>query len=301
MDDGGHLTIEETARRLGRPASWFKEQICEGRLGATLSGRKWLIPPQEYDRLLQANSPSRVSEQPVHDFLDQSARPHTARKRSDVSSSIQRNGPNDRSRKSLPSGSRRPDKSNQAGSNLIRKIKEMDRNFERQTVRLRAAMLEYRAAEKTGKKRKPPRSLVQRWKEAKAELRYLIANAEAKGLALPPGLTITRILAKEAETAKRKTASGTDVEPKRKASTSGGIGGYSAGTVRPREQDSQRMPAEVEARLTILRSRERNAAHAMRDRGKDRAARSAAEIRWAEARREAARLEREFGPVRRPD
>lgn len=57
MKDSGYLTIEETGKKLGRPASWVKEQICEGTLGATLAGRRWLISPQDCDELLSNNPP----------------------------------------------------------------------------------------------------------------------------------------------------------------------------------------------------------------------------------------------------
>lgn len=303
MGDGGYLTIEETARKLGMPASWVKGQICEGKLGATLSGRRWLIPAQESDKLLRDEPPARISEEPVPNFLNRPAGKARSTPKAQKRSSRTRGDQPARSAKGSlpPAGSRRSEKSGGTRSPLTQKIGKLDREFERLTVRLRAVMIEYRAADGMGKKVRPPGNLLQKWKAAKAELKYLVANAEAKGLPLPSGLTIHRILAQEAETVKRRTAPRNSQAPRKAKPATGGIVGYSGGALHRREQEARRMPADVEARLIILRSRERNAAHAMRDRGRDQASRNAAQIRWAEARREAERLEREFGPVRRPD
>ena len=73
-----------------------------------------------------------------------------------------------------------------------------------------------------------------------------------------------------------------------------GIDGYYVGADREDSQKARRIPADVEARLIILRNRERAAAHSMQDRGKSRAAREAAAQAWAQARREAEKLEREL-------
>jgi len=67
---------------------------------------------------------------------------------------------------------------------------------------------------------------------------------------------------------------------------------YYGGLSRTNSQETHKLPAHVEARLTILRTRERAAAHDMRDMGKSMAARDAAELEWARARKEAERLER---------
>lgn len=301
MGNSGYLTIEETAGKLGRSVSWVKEQICEGKLGATLSGRQWLITSQEFDELLRNNMPAHGTQKLVRNFL--SDRP----KRKTHGTQNDRNAPNstwgrepiERSRKSLPSaGNRPPEKSTGPGPTLTQKIEELDREFEHQTARLKTAMLQYRAAAGTGKKVKPPSTLIHQWRTTKAELQYLIARAEAKGLILPAGLTIHRILAQETETVKRNTASVDGGAPKKTATTMKGIEGYSAGSGRRNPQDTRKVPAHVEARLIVLRNRQRMAAHSMQDRGKSRAAREAAAITWAETRREAEKLERQFGVTR---
>src|SRR5918999_5753608 len=69
MKNSDYLTIEETASKLGRPASWVKEQICEGKLGATLAGRQWLIPSPEVDALMSDNSLPHPPSNVVHNFL----------------------------------------------------------------------------------------------------------------------------------------------------------------------------------------------------------------------------------------
>lgn len=58
--------------------------------------------------------------------------------------------------------------------------------------------------------------------------------------------------------------------------------------------------AALEARLLILRNRARTAARSMQDRGTSRSTRDAAAITWAQARREAEKVERELQAARRP-
>ncbi len=65
----GYLTIEEAAQKLGRPPSWVKGQICEGKLGATLAGGCWLISSEDLDKLLSSDSPTPQPNNTVHDFL----------------------------------------------------------------------------------------------------------------------------------------------------------------------------------------------------------------------------------------
>ena len=74
----------------------------------------------------------------------------------------------------------------------------------------------------------------------------------------------------------------------------GGIAGYHAGKSETERKHPSTGDAALEARLLILRSRAQASAREMRDRGKSRAARDAAAVRWAEARREAENLEREL-------
>ncbi|MDP9479185.1 MAG: hypothetical protein M3R38_26490, partial [Actinomycetota bacterium] len=77
-----------------------------------------------------------------------------------------------------------------------------------------------------------------------------------------------------------------------------GIKGYYAGPDRKDSQKARRVPADVEARLMILRSQEHAAARSMQDRGTSRAARDAAAASWAQARREAENIEQELRAAR---
>ena len=153
-------------------------------------------------------------------------------------------------------------------------------------------MLEYRVAVKSGKKAKPPRNLLRQWKSAKEELKYLVAKAASKGLVLPSDLHIYKVLAQEAKTVKESVV-GTKLTRVKPATTVAGIGGYDGGPSRMNSQETQKLPAHVEARLMILRTKQRAAAHDMRDRGKSKAARDAAELEWARARHEAEKLDRQ--------
>jgi hypothetical protein len=90
----------------------------------------------------------------------------------------------------------------------------------------------------------------------------------------------------------KKSAVGSKLTQAKPATTVAGIGGYYGGPSRMNSQETQKLPAHVEARLMILRSKQRAAAHDMRDRGKSKAARDAAELDWARARQEAEKLER---------
>ncbi len=303
MRDSGYLTIEETAKKLGRPASWVKDRICDGKLGATLVGRRWLISPQDFDKLLLNNPPPREPSKIVHNLLpDRPARkPHTSQSDQNASRSTRKSMATSQSRsKSSSVKNSQFKKGKDDKPTLTRKIKELDQRFDKQTNRLRTAMLEYRAAMKSGKEVKPPNNLLHQWKTTKSELRYLIAKAEAEGLILPTSLSIFKVLASEAETVKRKPAAKGDSVRTKTPVPIKGIDGYCAGPGRRDSREVRRVPADVEARLIILRNRERAAAHSMQDRGKDRAAREAAAITWAQARREAEKLEQEFQATRRP-
>ena len=117
-------------------------------------------------------------------------------------------------------------------------------------------------------------------------------KAASKGLVLPSDLHIYKVLAQEAKTVKESVV-GTKLTRVKPATTVAGIGGYYGGPSRMNSQETQKLPAHVEARLMILRTKQRAAAHDMRDRGKSKAARDAAELEWARARQEAEKLERQ--------
>jgi excisionase family DNA binding protein len=294
--DSDYLTIEETAKKLGRPASWVTDQICEGKLGATLAGRQWLISRQDFDQLMLNNPPSSEPEKIVHNFLPARSpkQPHGTRNNQKASRPAQRNKPSRQSGKSSPPVRERRQKDKNWKPTLTQKIKELDREFHQLSVHLRSATLEYRAAIKSGKKVNPPSDLLRQWKTAKAELKRLIVKAQTKGLILPRSLYIYKVLAQEAASIKKTPVAKGKVATKKPTMTISGIEGYYGGPGRGDSQEVRRMPADVEARLIILRNRERAAAHSMRDRGKNQAARDVAAAVWAQTRREAERLERKF-------
>ena len=99
----------------------------------------------------------------------------------------------------------------------------------------------------------------------------------------------------------QKTVAKGDVTLTKPPMTIKGIDGYYyVGPDREDSQEARRIPAEVEAQLMILRRRAQKAAHSMQDRGKSRVARDAAAKVWAQARREAEKLEQELQSGRRP-
>ena len=304
MTDSGYLTIEETARKLSRPASWVKDQICEGNLGATLAGRQWLISPQDANELLRKNTPPPKPGKIVHNFLqDRPAREsHSTQNEQNAGRPTRKNGATERSRKSSHSAkNKQPVRTaKDKKPTLTQRIKDLDREFDRLSNGLKAAMLKYRAAIKSGKTVKPPNNLIHRWRTAKAELKYLIDKADAKGLVLPTDLSIYRILAQEANSVEQRGVSEGSVTRTKSPGTVKGIDGYYAGPGRADPQMARAVPPDVEARLIILRNRERAAAHSMQDRGKSRAARDAAAATWAQTRQEAERVERELQAARRP-
>jgi excisionase family DNA binding protein len=287
-----YLTIEETASKLGRPASWVKERICEGKLGATLAGRQWLILSHEVDALMTDNSLPHQPSNVVHNFLPDRPSGKSSNSRNDEKASRpnSRSEVTERSRKPPPSAKNSRAKERKGSRpTLTQKIKELDRKFDQQSTELKTAMLEYRVAVKSGKKARPPRNLLRQWKSAKEELKYLVAKAASEGLVLPSDLHIYKVLAQEAKTVKESVV-GTKLTRVKPATTVAGIGGYDGGPSRMNSQETQKLPAHVEARLMILRTKQRAAAHDMRDRGKSKAARDAAELDWARYRQEAEKL-----------
>lgn len=262
-----------------------------------MAGRQWLISRQDFDELLLNNPPPSRPGKVVHNFLPNrpEAEPQSTPNDRKASRPTQRSEPARRSKESSPPTRKsRPRRDKGRKPTLTQKIKELDRRFDALCIRLKSATLEYRAAIKSGKKVDAPSDLLHEWKSAKAELKHLIAKAHAKGLTLPANLRIYKVLAQEAGFVAEKTVAKGRGAITKSPTTIKGIDGYYSGPSREVTQETRRVPADVEARLIILRSRERAAAHDMRDRGKSRAAREAAERAWALARREAERLEREL-------
>jgi hypothetical protein len=139
-----------------------KEQICEGKLGATLAGRQWLILSHEVDALMTDNSLPHQSSNVVHNFLPDrpSKKSYNSRYDEKASRPNSRSEVTERSRKPPPSAQNsRAKKRKGSRPTLTQKIKELDRKFDQQSTELKMAMLEYRGAVESGKKAKPPRNL----------------------------------------------------------------------------------------------------------------------------------------------
>lgn len=302
VSGSGYLTIEEVAQKLGKSPSWVKGQICEGKLGARLAGKRWLISPRDVDELLSSGTPSPEPNNIVHNFLPERPpkKSRGAPKRQKASSPTQRSEATERSKKPSPSGNKERSKEGKGKKpTLTQRIRELDREFGRLSTHLKTAMLEYRAAVESGKKAKLPNNLLREWKTVGSELQHLIRKAHVKGLVLPASLSIYRILGQNAHSIKLNTVTEGNLTHKKPPVTAKGIDGYYAGPGRGDSQKAKRVPADAEARLIILRTRERAAARSMQDRGTSHAARDAAAASWAQARREAEKVERELQAARR--
>lgn len=295
MKDSGYLTIEEAAKKLGRPASWVKDRICEGGLGAILAGRQWLISEQDADKLLLGDPPPAEPRRVVHNFLPdrRTKQPRSAPDVVETPAPTRRAATTGRSRSSFPQArDARLAKDDDKKRILTQQIKDLDRKFDQLSSRLRKAMLEYRPGMEPGMKAAPPSNLLQKWKATKGELRYLVAKADSEGLILPANLSIYEVLAQEAELiAKQKAGEGNGALTRTSAPIKG-IDGYGGGPGYGGSKEVRRVPAGVEARLIIARSKERAAARSMQDRGKSKAARDAASADWARFRLQAEDLGR---------
>ena len=306
MSGSGYLTLEEVAEKLGRPPSWVKARICEGKLGATLAGNRWLISPGSVVELLSDAPPAAQPSSTIHDFLPErrAGKPRGApnhqkpSKPARVSEAAGR--PTKRSKKSSSFNKNdRSEKGRGKRTTLTQRIRELDQEFDRLSVRLKTALLKHREATGSGKKANPPDNLLRQWKTAKAELRYLVAKADAEGLVLPTDLTIHEVLAQEYSSINRSTVAKDSPNHAKPPATIKGIDGYGRGPGGWNSQEDQRLTSGAEARLLILRSRQLAAARSMQDRGKGRQARDAAAADWARTRGEAERLQR--GPQAAPD
>lgn len=307
MSNNDYLMIEEVARKLGRMPSWVKEQICEGKIDATLSGNRWLISPQTFETL-QSNSSTTGTSNTVHNFLPEKP-PSKRNNASGRQSSQRRKSPelshqSQRSYKShesaAPSRKNGP-KGRGKHPTLTQRIRKLDQKFDRVTTKLKTAISDSKMSTRSGPKSKQADNLLREWKEVKSELQHLLYRAHTKGLVLPTDLNIHRILGQKSGPVNQRS-----VQEDRRIRTKPpvvvkGIDGYYAGPRHAELQQATTRPAEVEAKLIILRNRGRAAAHDMQDPAKSNAAREAAGRKWAEARRQAEALERDLKNARTRD
>ena len=295
-----YLTLEESARMLGKPVSVLKNALAEGKLGARLAGGRWLIGVRDLEELSR-KLPSRPGK--AGGSVDASGTP-----------AISERGPRPIV---VPSGGSTP----VGTGDSARRGKDMEALDSR--VRSLAARIEVALAylgrghrnavwdklradsyEPNGSLRAAlPGGLLGLLDDLKRTKQEYISLRETgryrRLLRSLPGYDHDRVdNIIEAQQQKRSTAS-------QGARPVGGIDGYGGGNLSKKgywggkEGDPPpRTEGASEARLLILRQRARTAARSMRDRGRGNDAREAAAADWAAARREAERLEREPYPVR---
>jgi hypothetical protein len=293
VNSSNYLTIEEVARQLGRMPDWVKEQICEGRIDATLSGNRWMVSLETFETLQSNLSPTEISNT-VRNFVPDEA-PNKGNNMS-RRSSAQRRKPSDPSHKSLKSAavSRKRAKAGKVKHpTLTQRVLKLDQEFSRLTTKLERTLSGGKTSAGSGSKSKQADNRIREWKKAKSELQHLLHKAHNKDLALPTDLNIYRILGRESRGVDQRSAREDNQKHTKPPAVVKGIDGYHGGPRHAEPQQAPTRPAEIEARLIILRNRERAAAHDMQDRAKSREAREAAGIKWARARREAEALERE--------
>ncbi len=289
-----YLTLEESARLLGRPVSVLKSALAEGKLGAKLAGGRWLISVRDLEELRQKLPCQKEN---VGSGFDANGTPATSK---------------GASRPIVPSARRTP-----VGTGKpARKRKDMEELDGR--VRSLAGQIEVALAYLARRQRNAV------WDKLEAD-NY--KPRESLRAALPGGLVSllddmkrTRqeyISPREMSRYRRLLRSlpaydhdrldGIIEAQQQKGSTvpqeaksAGGIDGYCGGNLSKKgywggkEGDPPpRTEGASDARLLILRQRARAAARSMRDRGRSNEARDAAAADWAAARREAERLERE--------
>jgi hypothetical protein len=292
MSNGDYLTIEEVACKLGRMPSWVKEQICEGKIDATLSGNRWMIALRTLETL-RGSSSSIEGSNTVHDFLPES--PPKNRDETPRHQPSQRPVPPKPPHKSTASSRRKHFRKGKGTKpTLTQQIRKLDQKFYRLTTELKTAMLERQTPTKSGSKSKKADNLLREWTKVKAELQSLLRKAYAKGLTLPANLKIHEILDQKSRTANHSSSKENKRTRLKPPVVIKGIDEYHGGPRHAKVQQASTRPAEIEAQLVILRSRSRAAAHDMQDRAKSSDAREAAGRRWADARREAEALERDL-------
>ena len=288
-----YLTLEESARVLGRPVSFLKGALSEGKLGAKLAGGRWLISARDLEGLRRNLSPK-----PVRTVRD-----------SEGGDAPGKSGLASRP----PTGSRTgagPVSTGDAASRAkylqvldvrVRDLADLIEVELAYLVERKAVWDKVRAdnfALNTALRAQLPNSLVSLLddlRKTKQEYILLRQSERYKGLlrALPEYDYERVAKALGGQPQKRGMA---PTEPK----PPGGIGGFFEGHVtakhyRDRYDAPPPMSAGQEARLAMLRSKERAAARSMRDRGKSREAREAAQVEWAQARRSAEAVERPAG------
>ncbi len=205
-----YLTLEESARMIGRPDSFLKALMSEGKLGAKLAGGRWWISVRDLEELRQ-NLPLEP-EKVVHNFLsDPSERPQrnstsqVASRRSDTRTGANKN--------EMISVNRRG-AAVTAGTKKQRRIRDLEREISRMRPALERIIQKRQKLISQGRvpnTNKPSKELLQKWRRLQDELDRLQGKPRWD------------------RHIKRKSTSKKSENPSKKGRNSGGIKGYYAG------------------------------------------------------------------------
>ena len=286
-----YLSLEESARLLGRPVSFLKNVLSEGKLSAKLAGGRWLVSVRDLERLRQTLSSEAGRVARDFDAVGTPPRPGRASRPSNGSSTgAEAVGTGDAASRAeylKVLDARVRDLADQIEVELAYLVN-------RRVVwdKLRADNFDLSRALRAQLPNSVVR-LLESLRSTKQEYIVLRQTSRYKGLlkALPE-YDYERV-AQVVGVRQQKP----DMAPP-VSKPIGGIDGYFDGRVTEKHHrergDPPPVPPAQEGRLAILRSKERAAARSMRDRGKSREARKAAEATWAQTRREAESMERRF-------
>ncbi len=290
-----YLTLEEAAQGAGKTVLWIKANLCRGELDGKLEGRRWLVSveslrkiapgfsPPKPETAIRRPLPRRPSRIPPPE-TETAARDRSAPRAKRACEAPKKSGtpaPSRNGAKAEPNGGRR--------GAIESRVRALDGKIAKLGGLLRKEeMLEHgpvgagRGLEGYGKAAEKLRRV---WEGAREERARLVSVLEKLDEA---ERAITGSLAPKAPSGE---TGGRPV---------GGIDGYYAGRSET-EGEPRRLAGDAisEARLLISWSRARASARSMQDRGAGRAGRAAATEGWAQARREAERIQRELrdGPA----
>lgn len=284
MAQGRYLTLEEAAKKVGKPVSWIKNCICRGELDGKLEGRKWLVSVESLHKITPTSPPPKP-ETVIHNFLT----PRPSRKASAEKSTVQDRPAIETTRTSKPTKKIRVPVSGRKGGKAEPKpnsrqaielrIDALDREIGWLGDLLRKEMIRHGQAgngqepEGYGKAAK---KLLRQWNIAREERRKLVAvlkNLDESG----------RVIT--SNSLPNASNEETDRAP------IGGIPGYGYYPGRRDSPDGE--GAAPSGRDLIFRAQATASARKMQDRGTSNAARKEAAENWAQARLKAEKVERE--------
>lgn len=193
MPKRDYLTLEEAARALGQPVSWFTTKICKGELGGKLVGGKWLVYARDLDKL-QIDSPSKTKNV-THNFL--SRRPtnkvHTPPKSRKVSKepaippktrqASKPSASHNKARKKVTTEKAiRRFKSTGDRSLIARRLHELNEKIDSLSAQLKKEIIKHDAIKYDQKStRELPGGLLRAWKAARAERERIFQALKING------------------------------------------------------------------------------------------------------------------------